>query len=127
MMHKVMTTVIFLILNRNATEEYAPIDETFNPIIHRVNNAVKMRAAHPDKPVPETPATLLKYASPPDDLIVKIQSRIDTLIRVAEVKKGKFCFTFGWLMFWNQALSLVQCHRKPRAGEIVRLSSQYLA
>ncbi|KAH0596105.1 hypothetical protein MHUMG1_05966 [Metarhizium humberi] len=36
--------------------EYASIDETFNPAIHRVNNAVKMRAAHPDKPVPETPA-----------------------------------------------------------------------
>ncbi|OAA38891.1 ATP-dependent DNA helicase II subunit 2 [Metarhizium rileyi] len=67
--------------------EYAPIDETFNPAIHKVNNAVKMRAAHPDKPVPETPASLLRFSSPPDDLIEKVQSRIDSLIKLAEVKK----------------------------------------
>ncbi|QPH01427.1 hypothetical protein C2857_005627 [Epichloe festucae Fl1] len=67
--------------------EYAPIDETFSPTIHRVNNAVKNRAAHPDKPVPGTPASLLKYASPPEDLIEKVRPRINTLIGLAEVKK----------------------------------------
>ncbi|KAG6038530.1 hypothetical protein E4U41_004123 [Claviceps citrina] len=67
--------------------EYAPIDETFNPAIHRVSNAVKMRATHPDKPVPDIPATLLRYASPPEGLVEKAQSRIDNLIEVAEVKK----------------------------------------
>ncbi|KAK2592908.1 ATP-dependent DNA helicase yku80 [Conoideocrella luteorostrata] len=67
--------------------EYAPIDETFNPTIHRVNNAVKMRAAHPDRPISEIPTGLLKYASPPDDLVEKVQSRIDTLVELAEVKK----------------------------------------
>ncbi|KAG5993912.1 hypothetical protein E4U54_003252 [Claviceps lovelessii] len=67
--------------------EYAPIDETFNPSIHRVNHAVKMRAAHPDKPISATPAALLKYAAPPEYLIEKAQSKIDALVRVAEVKK----------------------------------------
>ncbi|KAG5934949.1 hypothetical protein E4U53_000573 [Claviceps sorghi] len=67
--------------------EYAPIDETFNPAIHRVNNAVKMRATHPEKPVPPTPANLLKYATPPEDLLERVQSTIDALIEVAEVKK----------------------------------------
>ncbi|KAG5922881.1 hypothetical protein E4U42_005180 [Claviceps africana] len=67
--------------------EYAPIDETFNPAIHRVNNAVKMRATHPEKPVPPTPATLLKYATPPEDLLERVQSKIDALIKVAGVKK----------------------------------------
>ncbi|KHN99599.1 ATP-dependent DNA helicase II subunit 2 [Metarhizium album ARSEF 1941] len=73
--------------NGNPTE-FAPIDETFNPLIHRVNNAVKMRAAHPERPVPETPASLLRFSSPPQDLIEEVQSRIDSLIEAAEVKKG---------------------------------------
>ncbi|KAK9435975.1 ATP-dependent DNA helicase II subunit 2 [Metarhizium brunneum] len=67
--------------------EYASIDETFNPAIHRVNNAVKMRAAHPDKPVPETLASLLRFSAPPEDLIEKVQPRIDSLIELADVKK----------------------------------------
>ncbi|KAG6251553.1 hypothetical protein E4U23_000520 [Claviceps purpurea] len=73
--------------NGEPTEEYAPIDETYNPAIHRVNNAVRTRAAYPERPVPETPAALLKYASPPEDLLQKVRSKIDTLINVAEVKK----------------------------------------
>ncbi|KAG8416477.1 ATP-dependent DNA helicase yku80 [Metarhizium acridum] len=73
--------------NEGNPTEYASIDETFNPAIHRVNNAVKMRAAHPDKPVPETPASLLRFSAPPEDLIEKVQSRIDSLIELAEVKK----------------------------------------
>ncbi|PHH72534.1 hypothetical protein CDD80_4472 [Ophiocordyceps camponoti-rufipedis] len=69
--------------------EYAPIDETFNPSIHRINHAVRMRAVQPDKPVPPTPSILLRYCSPPEDLIERVQSRIKTLIEVAEVKKGE--------------------------------------
>ncbi|KAF4587774.1 ATP-dependent DNA helicase II subunit 2 [Ophiocordyceps camponoti-floridani] len=67
--------------------EYAPIDETFNPSIHRINHAVRMRAVHPDKPVPPTPPVLLQYCAPPEDLIERVQSRIKALIEVAGVKK----------------------------------------
>ncbi|PHH89096.1 hypothetical protein CDD83_6639 [Cordyceps sp. RAO-2017] len=67
--------------------EYAPIDETFNPAIHRVNHAVRTRAVHPEKPVPETPSVLLRYSSPPKDLVERVQSRIDALVQVSEVKK----------------------------------------
>jgi ATP-dependent DNA helicase 2 subunit 2 len=38
--------------------------------------------------VPETPSMLLRFASPPDDLIEKVQSKVDALIQMAEVKKG---------------------------------------
>lgn len=44
---------------------------------------------HPEKPIPETPAILLRYSSPPKDLVERVQSRIDALIGVAEVKKGE--------------------------------------
>ncbi|WAO88574.1 ATP-dependent DNA helicase II subunit 2 [Fusarium falciforme] len=67
--------------------EYAPIDDTFNPTIHRINHAVKSRAVYPEKPIPDTPSILLRFASPPEDLIEKVQSKIDTLVEVADVKK----------------------------------------
>jgi ATP-dependent DNA helicase 2 subunit 2 len=66
-----------------------PIDETHNPLIHRINQAVKFRAVHPDQPLPETPAMLLRFASPPEDLIEKVQGRVTALVEAAEVKKGK--------------------------------------
>lgn len=69
--------------------EYAPIDDTYNPGIYRVTHAVKLRAVHPDKPIPETAARLLRYASPPEDLIERVQSRLDSLVETAEVKKGE--------------------------------------
>lgn len=69
--------------------EYVQIDDTYNPAIHRINQAVKFRAVHPEKPVPDTPAMLLRYASPPEDLIEKVQSRVDALVQTAEVKKGE--------------------------------------
>jgi ATP-dependent DNA helicase 2 subunit 2 len=87
-------------VNRNPTE-YAPTDETFNPTIHRVNNAVKMRAAHPDKPVPETPASLLRFSAPPEDLVEKVQSRIDSLIELAEIKKGTSSLNLAASCFSN--------------------------
>ncbi|KAJ4229891.1 ATP-dependent DNA helicase yku80 [Fusarium solani] len=67
--------------------EYAPIDDTFNPTIHRINHAVKSRAVYPEKPIPDTPSILLRFASPPEDLIEKVQSKIDALVEVADVKK----------------------------------------
>ncbi|RBR25821.1 uncharacterized protein FIESC28_01314 [Fusarium coffeatum] len=66
--------------------EYVPIDDTFNPTIHRVNHAVKSRAVYPEKPVPETPSILLRFAQPPQDLIEKVQSKADALIEAADVK-----------------------------------------
>lgn len=80
----------YTLTNRYSDAEYAPIDETYNPTIHRTNNAVKHRAVYPEKPVPDTPAVLLRYASPPEDLTEKVQSRINDLIEKAEVKKGQY-------------------------------------
>ncbi|KAF7551605.1 hypothetical protein G7046_g7676 [Stylonectria norvegica] len=67
--------------------EYATIDDTYNPLVHRINNAVKARAIYPEKPIPPIPSILLRFSSPPEDLIEKVQSRVDSLIAAAEVKK----------------------------------------
>jgi ATP-dependent DNA helicase 2 subunit 2 len=76
--------------------EYVPIDDTFNPTIHRVNHAVKSRAVYPEKPVPETPSILLRFAQPPQDLIKKVQSKADALIQAADVKKGLRSTLYGF-------------------------------
>ena len=68
--------------------EYAPIDDSYNPSIHRINNAVKSRAVHPEAPVGPIPEILMRFSSPPQDLIEKVQSRVDSLIETAEVKNG---------------------------------------
>lgn len=73
----------------SAPAEFAPFDETYNPIIHRINNAVKLRAVHPNKEIEAIPSVLLRYANPPQDLIERVQDRIDDLIKEADVKKGK--------------------------------------
>ncbi|KAM3526217.1 hypothetical protein NHJ13051_003575 [Beauveria bassiana] len=67
--------------------EFAPFDETYNPAIHRINNVVKQRAVHPDQPIDDIPSILLRYANPPQDLIDRVQDRIEDLIKEADVKK----------------------------------------
>ncbi|KFA62665.1 hypothetical protein S40285_07845 [Stachybotrys chlorohalonatus IBT 40285] len=67
--------------------EYVPIEDTFNPTIHRINNAIKTRAVHPENPIPDTPPILLRFSGPPKDLTEKVQANIDTLVEAAEVKK----------------------------------------
>lgn len=69
--------------------EYMPIDESYNPSIHRINQAVRTRAVRPDSSVPDTRPILLQFSEPPEDLISKVQGRIDALVEAAEVKKGK--------------------------------------
>lgn len=71
------------------TQEYAAVDDLYSPALHRINQAIRHRAIHADKPVPPIPPVLLKYAVPDQDLIEKAKSRLDDLIAVAEIKKGK--------------------------------------
>lgn len=70
--------------------EYASIEDSYNPSIHRVNHAVKARAVNHAAPVPPIPRILLRFSAPPEDLVEKVQSRIDKLVHAAEVKKGQY-------------------------------------
>lgn len=70
--------------------EYAPIDETYNPIIHRMNQAIRARAVDPDAPIGPPAEILLRFSHPPEKLLDKAKSEIDALIDTAEVKKGTF-------------------------------------
>ncbi|KAH6610759.1 atp-dependent dna helicase 2 subunit 2, partial [Trichoderma cornu-damae] len=67
--------------------EYATIDETYNPAIHRTSHAIKQRAVHPEKPIPEILPVLLRFAAPPTELVETVQAKIDALVQAADVKK----------------------------------------
>lgn len=69
--------------------EYAPLDDMYAPIIHRLNQAVRARAVHEDGPIGATPTALLKYSRPPIGLVQKSKRQIDRLIEAADVKKGQ--------------------------------------
>lgn len=72
------------------TLEYAAVDDVYCPPLHRINQVVRHRAIHAEKPVPPVPPILLKYAAPDHDLVDRTKSRLEDLIAVAEVKKGMY-------------------------------------
>ncbi|KAI1313654.1 Ku70/Ku80 N-terminal alpha/beta domain-containing protein [Xylaria venustula] len=71
----------------NRTLEYAAVEDLFSPPLHRINQVIRHRAIYPNQPIPPTPAILLKYANPPEDLIAKAKSDLEDLIDKASVKK----------------------------------------
>lgn len=68
--------------------EYAPLEDLYSPIIHRVNQAVRARAVAPEGNIAAVPEILKKYSEPPEMLIKKARPQIDALKKVADLKKG---------------------------------------
>ena len=57
-------------------------------MIHRLSQAIRQRAVHPDEDIEKPAKILLRYSRPPDALADQAKSQIDALIKTAEVKKG---------------------------------------
>lgn len=70
-------------------DEYAKSEDTYAPLVHRINHIVKWRATHPDPTltIPDPPAVLTKYAAPPTDLIESSNKAFESLKQAADVKK----------------------------------------
>lgn len=67
--------------------EAIPIDETFSPLLHHIDQAVRFRAVHPDEPVPPPYEILTRYTQPAEPLVAKSKQRLEKLIQAADVKK----------------------------------------
>jgi len=67
--------------------EYMAMDETFSPLYHRLEQAKRWRAVHPNDPVPPIPEVLTKYSKPPEELQNNAQAVLKHLIEAADVKK----------------------------------------
>jgi ATP-dependent DNA helicase 2 subunit 2 len=68
-----------------------PIEDTYSPILHRINQAIKRRAVRPDEPVQPPAEILIKYSHPPEDLVKKSEAQLGKLVAAANIKKGAYC------------------------------------
>lgn len=67
--------------------EYMPMNETYSPVLHRIDQAVRWRAVHPNEPIPPPYEILTRYSHPPDELVADSQRQLEKLIVAANVKK----------------------------------------
>ncbi|KAL1873454.1 hypothetical protein VTK73DRAFT_952 [Phialemonium thermophilum] len=77
----------FAVDDEGKPSEYAPLDESYNPIIHRINQAIRQRAVHPERPIEPAAGILLRYSKPPEDLVAQAKTQIEALIKHSDVKK----------------------------------------
>lgn len=68
-------------------EEYASIQDTFSPMVHRISQAIKRRAIRPNEPIPPPAEVLIKYSQPPPELVLATAQELENLVKVANVKK----------------------------------------
>lgn len=71
--------------------EYMPIEDTYSPILHRINQAIRRRAVRPDEPVQPPADILIKYSHPPEELVKNSEIQLSNLIAAANIKKGICC------------------------------------
>jgi ATP-dependent DNA helicase 2 subunit 2 len=64
-----------------------PFEDTYNPTIHRINQAVRERAIYPKKNLNDPAPILTKYQHPPNSLLAGAEKSLQKLIAVADVKK----------------------------------------
>lgn len=69
-------------------DENMLMDDTFSPILHRIDQVVRWRAIHPTEAIPPPYEILTKYSKPPVELQEKAQPALKGLIAAADVKKG---------------------------------------
>ena len=81
--------VLSLLIFTSNPAEYMPMTETFSPVLHRIDQAVRWRAVYPTEPVPPPYEILTKYSKPPEQLVAKSKRHLDKLVAAAEVKKGR--------------------------------------
>lgn len=69
--------------------EYMPISDSYSPVLHRIDQAVRWRAVHPNEPIPPVYDILTKYSKPPEQLVAKAKRQLEKLVVTADVKKGE--------------------------------------
>ncbi|RHZ68144.1 ATP-dependent DNA helicase 2 subunit KU80 [Aspergillus thermomutatus] len=67
--------------------EGLPIDDSFSPVLHRIDSAIRYRAIHPNDPVPPPSENLTRLSQPPPDLVEKSKRYLEKLMAAADVKK----------------------------------------
>ena len=68
-------------------DEYMQMSDTYSPVLHRIEQAVRWRAVHPDDNIPPPYDLLTRYSKPPENLLKRSKRRLEVLANVANVKK----------------------------------------
>lgn len=64
------------------------IDDTYSPMLHRLNQAIRNKAVRPDEPIGPPAEILIKYSNPPSELVSDSAQQLSNLVKAADVKKG---------------------------------------
>lgn len=69
--------------------EWMKIEDVLNPVIHRIQAAIRYRVMYPDADIQPPAEILMKYSQPPSDLLNKptTKKHISHLIRTADIKR----------------------------------------
>ncbi|KAI9679822.1 MAG: ATP-dependent DNA helicase II subunit 2 [Caeruleum heppii] len=70
-----------------APSEYMPMEDTFSPVVHRIDQVTRWRAVHPTEPLPPPYDVLTKFSNPPEELLQAAQPHLNDAIAAANVKK----------------------------------------
>ncbi|EXJ77322.1 ATP-dependent DNA helicase 2 subunit 2 [Capronia epimyces CBS 606.96] len=68
-------------------EEEMCIDDTFSPVLHTIEGAIKYRAVHQTDDIPEKSEMFLAYSRQPEELQEQTKGALARLIAAADVKK----------------------------------------
>lgn len=79
-----------LLMHLSGDTEYMKIEDTYSPVLHRINQAIRRRAVRPDEAVQPPPDILMKFSNPPSELVTTSSSKLKKLIAAADVKQGTF-------------------------------------
>lgn len=94
-----------------------PIDDSYSPLLHRIESAVRYRAVHPNEPILEPSEQLLKLAHPDKELVKNSNSSLEKLVSAANVKKSKLLYPQRILKAnARKLIRSLQFHQKPRAA-----------
>ena len=67
--------------------QYAPIEETYSPVLHYINQVLRCRAVHPTDPIPEPYEILTRYSHPPERLVREARTALTAVAKTGDVKK----------------------------------------
>lgn len=67
--------------------EIFPIEDSYSPVLHRIDSAVRARAINPNQPIPPPSEILTKFSHPPEDVVKQSNKYLEKLIEIADVKK----------------------------------------
>lgn len=89
------------------------MSETYSPVLHRIDQAVRWRAVHPDEPIPPPHEILVKYSQPPEELVIGAKRKLEELVSAADVKKGTLnrCRELEALILYNFQCSPAKIER----------------